>query len=96
MSMMTRADFEGSIVMGSVYVWMVCVGPGFGDEYVEGWVRSKPVFEECDQKFEDDPIKAFRWALRGIVEDMAAKVDNYDRFKLSTLSCIRFISKDVD
>ena len=45
--------------MASARVWMVCVGPVVGDEYVEGWVRSKPFLVECDQKFEGEPIKAF-------------------------------------
>jgi hypothetical protein len=75
MSIMTRADWEGSMVMGSVDVWTVCVGPALGDECVDGWVRVKPFLEECDQKFEGEPIKAFRWALRGIVEDIDASVD---------------------
>jgi hypothetical protein len=65
---MIRADLDGSIVMGSVDVWMVCVGPGIGDKCEEGCVRSKPFLEECNQKFEEEPIKAFRCVLSGIVD----------------------------
>ena len=71
---MIRADFDGSIVMGSVDVCMICVGPVTGDECTDGWVRLNPFLEECNQKFEGEPIKALRCGSVGIVEDMVAAI----------------------
>jgi hypothetical protein len=65
MSIITRADFEGAIVMG---LWDVCMVT-FGSEVVvvgvHGWVRSKPWWEEWSQKFEGEPIMALRWGVVG-------------------------------
>jgi hypothetical protein len=52
------------------------VGPEIGDECEDGWVRSNPFLEECDQKFEGEPIKAFRCVLSGIVDDMVVRTTN--------------------
>jgi hypothetical protein len=67
---MTRADLEGSTLIGDVVVFMDTVGPGTGSEGVGGCVRSKPCWEECSQKFEGDPMMALRCGPAGRVEDM--------------------------
>lgn len=47
MSIMTRADLEGEMVMELlVVVWMVTLGPGVGSDGDDGCVRSKPFCEE--------------------------------------------------
>lgn len=46
MSMMTRADLLGEMVTGVLVVWMVILGPGAEEDGSDGWVRSKPVWEE--------------------------------------------------
>lgn len=46
MSIMTSADFEGSIVMGVVVVCTVYLDLEEGVKGVDGCVKSKPVCEE--------------------------------------------------
>ena len=59
MSMMTSADLAGSIAIGDVVVEIVRRSLIWGLDGVGGCVRSKPVLEECSQKFEGEPIVAF-------------------------------------
>jgi hypothetical protein len=70
MSIITRADLEGSTVIGVVGVRTVSFGTEMGIEGVGGWVRSKPVEVECNQKFEGEPMRALRWGWEGMVEDI--------------------------
>jgi hypothetical protein len=74
MSIITNADFEGAMVMGEVVVSIVKRGPGEGVEWCEGWVRSKPVREECSQKFDFEPMRALRCGSEGMVEFEAMAV----------------------
>ena len=68
MSIITRADFAGEIVISDVVVGIVTFGPVLGVLGSEGCVRSKPVCEECSQKFEGVPIRALRWGLVGMLD----------------------------
>jgi hypothetical protein len=70
MSMMTRADLLGEMVIGVCVVCMVSLGPGTVSDGEEGWVRSKPVSVEWSQKFEGEPMRALRWGSEGRVEDI--------------------------
>lgn len=70
MSIITRADLEGDIVMGVFGVWIVILGSLDEFEGEVGWVRSKPDWEEWSQKFEAVPIMALRWGIVGSVEDI--------------------------
>ena len=61
MSIITRAVLAGEKVMGEVVVCMVKVPlVGWGVSWVGGWVRSKPVEEECSQKLDLEPNMALR------------------------------------
>lgn len=73
MSITIRADFKGEIVIGVVVVCRVILSsadrvedPVFGEDRR---VRSKPVCEECSQKFGLEPIMALRCGSVGNVED---------------------------
>lgn len=59
MSIIMRADFAGSRVMGEVVVEMVMLGLD-GVLAVDGRERSNPVWDECSQKLDFVPM----WALR--------------------------------
>lgn len=62
MSIITRAVLAGERVMGEVVVCRVRVPlEGWGVSWVGGWVRSKPVLEECSQKLDLEPTIALRW-----------------------------------
>lgn len=60
MSMITSADLVEEMVMGEVVVDSVTFGSVHGEDGEEGWVRSKPVREECNQKLDCVPIRALR------------------------------------
>lgn len=80
MSMITSADFAGSMVVGAVVVCRVILGSvGEAPEGAErplaaplaeeeGRDRSKPVWEEWSQKFVLVPMKALRCGSDGMVE----------------------------
>jgi hypothetical protein len=66
MSIITRADLAGSIVMGVVVVERGRRGCMGGEVGVAGWVRSKPVLGEWSQKLDALPMMERRGGAEGV------------------------------